>query len=80
MSNEDGGDAANPVEPYFTLLNCPDYFKIIFQTLDFDDSQLKPKALNSKTLYIKKEDCLIFEKADDEISHELESIEPHNQI
>lgn len=73
-------DGSNQLEPYFTLLNCRDHFKIICQTLDFDDSQLKPKPLYGKTLYIKKEGCIIYEKDDDDVSLDLESIEAHNQI
>lgn len=71
----------NPVEPYFTLLNCPDYFKIVCSTLDFDDQQLKPKPLNAKTLYIKKEGCIIYEEAaNGGVDKDMENIEPHNQI
>lgn len=71
----------NPVEPYFTLLNCPDYFKIVCSTLDFDDQALKPKPLNGKTLIIKKEGCLIYEEdASGGVDEDLQNVEPHNQF
>lgn len=50
-------------------------------TLDFDDQSLRPRPLNAKTLYIKKEGCVIYEEeAGLDVGKRMENIEPHNQI